>query len=199
MTITTPDASGATDSLQAPTVCQAFQMTAARRPSDTALRTLGGEVSLTWAEYADKVRVMAAGLAALGLKRGDTFACMLVNRPEFHLVDAAAMHLGATSFSIYNTSSPEQIAYLFGDAEPRILVTEAQYLDRIRESGAVLEHVVLVDGDGEGVLTLERVIAGGESDRDFDFDAAWSAVGADDVLTLIYTSGTTGPPKGVEL
>src|SRR5215212_2367641 len=145
MTITTPDAAGAADALQSPTVCRAFQITAARRPEETALRTLGGAVSLTWAEYSQKVRVMAAGLAALGLKRGDTFACMLVNRPEFHVFDAAAMHLGATSFSVYNTSSPEQIAYLFGDAGPGIVVTEMQYLDRIKASGAAPEHIVLVD------------------------------------------------------
>jgi long-chain acyl-CoA synthetase len=201
MTTTRRDAGAAphADALDASTVCASFQITAAQRPGDVALRTIGDAVSITWGEYAERVRAIAAGLAALGLKRGDTFACMLVNRPEFHLFDTAAMHLGATSFSIYNTSSPEQIAYLFGDAEPRIVVTEAQYLDRIRESGAALEHVVLVDGEADGALTLEGVIAGGESDRDFDFDATWSAVGADDVLTLIYTSGTTGPPKGVEL
>jgi len=197
MTITTPDASGAAEALQSATVCQAFQITAAERPSDTALRTLGGEVSLTWAEYADKVRVMAAGLAALGLKRGDTFACMLVNRPEFHVFDAAAMHLGATSFSIYNTSSPEQIAYLFADAAPRIVVTEMQYVDRIKESGAALDHIVVVDGEAEGAMTPEELAERG--DPAFDFEGAWRAVEADDVLTLIYTSGTTGPPKGVEL
>src|SRR3954454_1960300 len=162
MTITTPDASGAADSLQSPTVCQAFQITAAERPRHTALRTLGGAVTLTWAEYAEKVRVMAAGLAALGLKRGDTFACMLVNRPEFHVVDAAAMHLGATSFSIYNTSSPEQIAYLFGDAAPGIVVTEMQYLDRITESGAKLEHIVLVDGEADGAITSDELAERGD-------------------------------------
>jgi long-chain acyl-CoA synthetase len=197
MTITTPDASGAAEALQSATVCQAFQITAAERPSDTALRTLGGEVSLTWAEYADKVRVLAAGLAALGLKRGDTFACMLVNRPEFHVFDAAAMHLGATSFSIYNTSSPEQIAYLFADAAPRIVVTEMQYVDRIKESGAALDHIVVVDGEAEGAMTPDELAERG--DPAFDFEGAWRAVEADDVLTLIYTSGTTGPPKGVEL
>jgi len=197
MTITRPDAAGAVAAIESPTVCQAFQITAAERPDDVALRTLGGAVSLTWAEYAQKARAMAAGLAALGLKRGDTFACMLVNRPEFHVMDAAAMHLGATSFSIYNTSSPEQIAYLFADAAPRIVVTEMQYLERIRQSGAELEHIVLVDGEAEGAITSDDLAAMG--DPAFDFDAAWRAVQADDVLTLIYTSGTTGPPKGVEL
>ena len=45
---------------------------------------------------------------------------MLTNRPEFHWVDAAAMHLGATPFSVYNTYSPEQIEYLVSDAENAI-------------------------------------------------------------------------------
>src|SRR4051812_10267957 len=137
MTVTQPGATGAGgEALQAGTVCQAFQITAAERPVDTALRTIGDGVRIAWAEYAERVRMVAAGLASLGLKRGDTFACMLVNRPEFHVFDAAAMHVGATSFSIYNTSSPEQVAYLFGDASPRIVVTEMQYVDRIKESGA---------------------------------------------------------------
>jgi long-chain acyl-CoA synthetase len=198
MTITKPEPTGAgRDALNSGTVCQAFQVSAAQRPDTVALRTIGDGVVLTWAEYADKVRTMAAGLASLGLKRGDTFACMLVNRPEFHVFDAAAMHIGATSFSIYNTSSPEQIAYLFGDAAPRIVVTEMQYVERIRESGAAPEHMVIVDGEAEGAMTCDELAERG--DPSFDFDAAWRAVEPDDVLTLIYTSGTTGPPKGVEL
>jgi long-chain acyl-CoA synthetase len=197
MTITEPDPPATDQALDAPTVCQAFQVTAAERPGDVALRTIGDGVRLTWAEYADGVRAYAAGLAALGLRRGDTFACMLVNRPEFHVFDAAAMHLGATSFSIYNTSSPEQVAHLFADAAPRMVVTEMQYLETIRKSGADLEHVIVVDGDADGAMSPDEVAARGEPS--FDFDAAWRAVQADDVLTLIYTSGTTGPPKGVEL
>src|SRR4051794_32055876 len=90
------------------TLPAAFQQTVAQRSEEVALRTLGDAVSITWAEYARRVKTIAAGLAKLGLERGDRFACMLVNRPEFHLVDIAAAHLGATCFSVYNTSSPEQ-------------------------------------------------------------------------------------------
>src|SRR5918997_1546891 len=159
MTITKPEPAGAGGgaALQAKTLWEAFQITAAERPDDVALRTLGGEVSLTWAEYGDMVRKMAAGLARLGLKRGDTFACMLTNRPEFHVIDAAAMHLGATSFSIYNTSSPEQIAYLFGDARPRIVVTETQFLESIKKSGADIESLVLVDGEDPDAITYDEL------------------------------------------
>jgi long-chain acyl-CoA synthetase len=126
---------------------------------------------------------------------------MLTNRPEFHFADTAAMHLGATPFSIYNTYSPEQIEYLVGDADCPILVTEQAFLERILEvqkACGKLKHVVVVDGDApDGVLTLDDVAERG--DDGFDFDAAWKSVKPDDILTLIYTSGTTGPPKGVQL
>ena len=84
-------------------MAEAFQVTAQAHPGRCAIRTKDDELSMTWSEYADKVRATAAGLAGLGLERGATMAIMLTNRPEFHWFDAAAMHLGATPFSLYNT------------------------------------------------------------------------------------------------
>ena len=63
--------------------------------------------------------------------------------------------------------------------------------------GAGVEHLVCVDGQPAGTVTVEEMVAGG--DPGFGFEACWRAVQPDDVLTLIYTSGTTGPPKGVEI
>ncbi|MEA2398816.1 MAG: long-chain acyl-CoA synthetase, partial [Thermoleophilaceae bacterium] len=103
--------------LQEPTLCAAFQVTVNDHADRPALRTKGDEFTMTWGEYGDKVRALAGGLAALGLERGDTIALLLTNRPEFHWVDTAAMHLGATPFSVYNTYSAEQIEYLVSDAK----------------------------------------------------------------------------------
>ncbi|HEY3184576.1 MAG TPA: AMP-dependent synthetase/ligase [Gaiellaceae bacterium] len=178
--------------MSAATVCELFDATASRHADRDALRTRGGEVTITWREYAQRVRGIAAGLAALGVKRGDTLALMLANRPEFHLVDTAALHLGAVPFSLYNSSSPKQIAYLLEDAAPRIVVTERAFADVIPRSASI-KHVVVVDGT-PSLSDLERRGA-----RDFDFEAAWHAVEPSDLLTLIYTSGTTGPPKGVQI
>ena len=187
--------------LGASTLCEAFQLTAAEHPERVALRTKGGEFEVTWGDYAQKVKRLAAGFAALGLQRGQTLGIMLTNRPEFHFADTAAMHLGATPFSVYNTYSAEQIEYLVGDAASPILVTEQAFLERVLEvqkACSSLKHVVVVDGDvPEGALSLDDVMERGESG--FDFDASWRAVKPDDILTLIYTSGTTGPPKGVQL
>src|SRR3954465_10085336 len=197
---TTPGERTAPRGMTQDTVCGAFQATADDNADLIAIRMKGDEFSITWADYAERVRRITAGLAALGLERGQTIALMLTNRPEFHLVDAAAMHLGAIPFSVYNTYSPEQIEYLAGDAENRIFVTEKAFLDtvmKVKDRCSSVEHVVVVDEPVEGTLSLADVESRGADD--FDFDATWRAVEPDDVLTLIYTSGTTGPPKGVEI
>jgi long-chain acyl-CoA synthetase len=187
--------------LDAKTACEAFQLTAEAHPDRVAIRTRDDEFSCTWGEYAERVRATAAGLAALGIGKGDTVALMMVNRPEFHFADAAIMHLGAVPFSIYNTYTPEQIEHLVNDAGARVAITERAFADKIlaaRDAADALEHVVVVDGDSpEGASSIDELISGG--DDDFDFDAAWRAVEPDDLLTLIYTSGTTGHPKGVQI
>ena len=179
-------------------MCEVFQATVAEHPEMVALRTPGGGTEITYREYSDRVRSIAAGLAEIGVGRGDTVGVMMLNRPDFNLVDTAALHLGATPFSIYNTSSPEQVAYLFGNAGNRIVITERQFLEVIDAARvAGIEHTVCIDAGPEGTLTLDELEAGG--DPDFDFEAAWRAVEPDDLVTLCYTSGTTGPPKGVQL
>src|SRR3984957_6337056 len=183
--------------LEASTLCEAFQATAAENAGSIALRTPGGTVELTFAEMAQRVRRIAAGLHELGVRRGDTVGLMLLNRPEFNMCDCAAMHLGATPFSIYNTCSPEQVASLFANAANKIVITERQFLETIRAAGVPLEHVICVDGPSEGTVALEDLES--SESPGFDFEATWRAVRGEDLITICYTSGTTGPPKGVEL
>ncbi|WP_420752074.1 AMP-dependent synthetase/ligase [Rhodococcus sp. O3] len=181
------------------TLCQAFQATAAKYPDRVALRTPDDSVSYTWRAYADKVRTLTAGLAGLGVKRGDTVGLMLTNRPEFHLVDTAAMHAGAAAFSIYNSLTAEQITYVLGNAGNKVMICEEQFVPVLQKAipGTAVETLVCVDGHPEGTITLDELEAA--ADPSFDFDATWQAVEPSNLLTLIYTSGTTGPPKGVEL
>src|SRR5215211_4626896 len=181
----TTAAEASSRAIGAVTIAEAFRMTASDHPDRVAVRTKDDEVSLTWSELRDRVDALAGGLAALGVKRGDNVALMLSNRPEFHIADLAVMTLGATPFSIYQTYSPEQIAFLIDDSGARVALIEAQYAEVFR-----------AETDVEHVLVLED---GWPSDPDFDAEPHWQAVQPDDVATLIYTSGTTGPPKGVQL
>ena len=187
--------------LDAKTMCEAFQITAADNADRQAIRTKDDEFSCTWAEYAQKVESLARGLSALGVKPGDTVGLMLTNRPEFHLFDTAVIHLGACPYSVYATYTAEQVEYLAQDSGNAVFVTENAFLDTIttvRDAVESVEHVIVVDGDGsDGTTTVDQLEQGG--DPDFDFEGAWKAVTPDTLLTLIYTSGTTGPPKGVQL
>jgi len=184
--------------LEARTLCEAFQLTASERPGQVAHRTLDGSVEFTFGEYAERVQALATGLHALGVRRGDAVALMLANRPEFALADAAAMHLGAIAFSVYNTLAPEQINYLLQSSQCRVVVTERMFLKQVLPARTPeVEHIVVVDGEVAGTITLADL--GQRQSRGFRFEDAWRECQSEDVLTLIYTSGTTGPPKAVQL
>ncbi len=147
----------------AETFCEAFQRTARHYSEQTAVRAHGGGPELTWAQYADRVRALAAGLDGIGIGSGDTVAMMLRNRPEAVVLDTAAMHLGAIPFSIYNTSSPEQVEYLLGHAECRVAVTESELAERIlavAERLPLLERVYVVDGPRRGRARAGRARTG---------------------------------------
>ena len=137
----------------------------------------GGD-GVTYAEYADRVRRLAAGLAELGVRRGDTVGLMLLNRPEFNICDTAALHLGATPFSIYNTSSPEQIAYLFGNAGNRVVITEPSSCPRSRPPGS---------SGRAGRLHRRRADELEAAPTRLRLRGAWRAVEPDDLITLCYT------------
>jgi len=120
----------------ATTMCEAFQAVARRYADQVALRNADGSVEITFAQYAERVRGIAAGLAALGVRRGDTVGLMMSNRPEFHLCDTAAFHLGATPFSLYNTLARDQLGHVLDNAQARVVIAEPEYLDRLRAARA---------------------------------------------------------------
>src|SRR5688500_13412368 len=169
MGATTPAA--ASRAVGAATIAEAFRITAEDHPDRVAVRTKDDELSLTWSELRDRVDALARGLHELGVRRGDTVALMLANRPEFHIADLAAMTLGATPFSIYATSTPVQIAYVVGDAGAKVALVEELFSATFKAAGTAVETVIVLEGaQGEGTVAWEDVEA---TESDFDVDAAW--------------------------
>lgn len=202
MTTTDTEVSSAVEPtpLAASTVPAAFQQVVAAYGDQPALRTIDETASYTWRELDQWVRSVAAGLAALGVGRGDTVAILLPNTIECHLIDFAAYHIGAVPFAVFNSSPTEQIEHQLRIADCEFVVTQLGFLDKVQAAVAALgdqvRHLVVVDGVVEGTLTLEDVEDA--ADPAFDVDSAWRAIGADDLATLIFTSGTTGAPKGAQ-
>jgi long-subunit acyl-CoA synthetase (AMP-forming) len=186
------------------TVPTRFVATVRARPDAVALRWKAGDAwrHWTWTDYAERVTRLAASLRDLGVGRGDRVVLMMRNRPEFHIADLAALLLGATPISIYNSSAEEQVQYLVGHCEASVAILENEsFLERflaVRPSLPNLRHIVTIDaaaGRPAGVLAWDDLIAG----VPLDLESAAAVARPDDIATVIYTSGTTGPPKGVVL
>ncbi|GAA4109516.1 AMP-dependent synthetase/ligase [Nocardioides fonticola] len=177
---------------------------------DLAAGYAPGWRSLTWGELREQFRAGAAAVVAAVVAAGDRVAIMAANRIEHVVADLSAMHAGAVSMSVYNTLSPEQVAYIAGHAEPTLVILEsADHLARwqraLAESSTV-RRVVLIDAevpaDDDRFVSWTDFLAEGEARRaelDAEVDARIAAITPDDPITILYTSGTTGNPKGVLL
>ncbi|MDH4278795.1 MAG: AMP-dependent synthetase/ligase [Acidimicrobiia bacterium] len=157
---------------------------------------------MTFSEFADSVARAAAGLTAQGLGAGDRLMLMIRNQPEFHVLDTAALFVGATPVSIYNSSSSDQIEYFCSDAGATMAVVEDrgfyQLFEKARPSVDSLTKVGIVRSGGDGPsadFTYDELLG----HEPIDLAEAAKVAQPEDLATLIYTSGTTGPSKGVML
>ena len=190
------------------TIASRWLETLAAHPDNVALRAKDGDrwVEWTYSDLADRVARAAAGLRTLGVEPGDRVVLMMRNIPEFHVVDLATMFCGATAVSIYNSSPPEQVAYLVGHSGAKVAIVEdmgfAERFGAVRDELPKLEHLVVLTGDGVADSTAgdSELIAGRavlEGHDPADLHASLGDIRPETLATVIYTSGTTGPPKGV--
>ncbi|MFP5346029.1 MAG: AMP-dependent synthetase/ligase [Actinomycetes bacterium] len=153
---------------------------------------------VTCREFLAEVTSVAKGLIAAGLQPGDRVGLMSRTRYEWTLTDFAIWFAGGVTVPIYETSSPEQVAWILGDsgAVAAVVETEAHAaaVSQVRERLPALRDVWSIDA---GSLA-ELVVAGGEVSDD-DVEERRTRADLDSLATIIYTSGTTGRPKGCEL
>ncbi|MFE9287032.1 AMP-dependent synthetase/ligase [Streptomyces olivaceus] len=167
--------------------------------------------SLTWAQAAERVYAIAAGLIELGVQPEQRVALASSTRLEWILTDLGIMCAGAATTTVYPQTNADESAYILSDSESRVLIAEdAAQLAKARDKRAELPdltHVVVIDAAGadtseDWVLTLDELRSRGAARLEKDPQLIKERVGAltkDQLATLIYTSGTTGRPKGVRL
>ncbi|MEV5318262.1 AMP-dependent synthetase/ligase [Streptomyces sp. NPDC052687] len=166
--------------------------------------------SLSWAQAAERVHAIAAGLIELGVQPEQRVALASATRIEWILADLGIMCAGAATTTIYPQTNADESAFILADSGSRVLIAEnAEQLAKAREKRAELPeltHVVVIDPagveTGDWVLTLDELQARGAARLEKDPELIEQRVGAitkDQLATLIYTSGTTGRPKGVRL
>lgn len=204
--------------MPADTIVHRFLQQADLRPDAPAYHAKrdGRYEPTTWSRYVAEVRLAARALLSLGVgERHDhppaerlSSVCLLgFNRPEWAIVDLAAMAIGAAPAGIYTTSSPSEVAYVVRHTAAKVVLVEShaqwEKLAAERASLPALEAVVLMRGvpavDDPLVSTWEAFLAKADATPEAVLDAHVAALDPARVGTLIYTSGTTGPPKGVML
>ena len=168
-----------------------------------------GWVSLTWRETAARVRAIACGLRALGLRDEDRSAILSGTRLEWLLADLAILCAGGATTTIYPANTPEECAFVLTDSESVLVFAEDEgQVKKLLQQRAALpkvRKVILFDGKADAggwVIPLADLEAMGREHEAKDpaaFEATARAIAPDRLATLIYTSGTTGRPKGVEL
>ncbi|MFJ8104663.1 AMP-dependent synthetase/ligase [Streptomyces sp. NPDC096132] len=167
--------------------------------------------SLSWAQAAERVYAIAAGLIELGVQPEQRVALASSTRIEWILADLGIMCAGAATTTVYPQTNADESAYILADSESRVLIAEdAVQLAKAVEKRAelpALTHVVVLDPAGvetgeDWILTLDELEKRGAARLEKEpglIKERVAAITKDQLATLIYTSGTTGRPKGVRL
>lgn len=187
-----------------------FFQQVARRKNAVALRhkDLGVWKRILWQDYGEQVQIVAAGLIACGLGPGDRVAILGENRPEWLICHLAAMTAGGVTCGVYPTSAPEQVAYVVGHSESKVLFVEnEEQVDKVLQILPELRVSQVVVWDAKGlwgfshpqIIFFEEFLSRGRDKLEREPDCVASRLNAiqpDDIAMVIYTSGTTGRPKG---
>jgi fatty-acyl-CoA synthase len=181
-------------------------------PDHEALVYSDRNLRLSFAELEQEARLIARGLIASGVERGERVALWATNVPEWIVLQFALAKIGAILVTVNTSLRANEIDYLLRQSEAATLITirgfsDLDYIEVLRKVGAIgetpgLRRAIFLGRRGEcpdGLVPYEdlRTLAGSVSDA--DLRAREGLVELDDCINMQYTSGTTGFPKGVML
>ena len=194
------------------TLPQALRQRAQTDPGRTALRQkrFGIWKPISWAAYHERAARVGLGLRAAGLQPDEHLGILSENRIEWVLAQLGAGLVGAVTVGVYPTSPSNEVAYVLGHADARVVLCEDQeQADKVLDARAdlpALQRIVVMEKKGLAdvkarapglVLGFDELEAlGAQSPDAAHIDAVLARQTLADTALVIYTSGSTGKPKG---
>ncbi len=169
-----------------------MQQAVVRNPTGEAL--VCDDVRLTYRELDDQIIAVAAGLAGLGVTKGERVALLLANGPEFLIVLLASLRIGAIAVPINVREQTPELIHILNDCGATVLVHDSDIAGKLPVAAdvAALQHRLSVGGPSAGSQDYETLAASYVT-------SAPVQVHEEDTAVILYTSGTTGRPKGAML
>ncbi|WP_235830264.1 AMP-dependent synthetase/ligase [Algihabitans albus] len=214
----TQDAEPISELIPELTMVQMLQRRARQTPTATALRQkdYGIWQPISWRNYWERARDVAAGLLKLGLSDGGHVGILCENRCEWVIAQFGIGAAGGIAVGVYPTSPTPEVAYVLGHADVEIVICEDQeQTDKVMEALPnlpKLKFVVVIDMKGlrgyadARILSFEALAERGRDTGENDtgeseiggqeIDRRVAAQALDQVALMVYTSGSTGKPKG---
>uniref|UniRef100_A0A8D2PQ96 Medium-chain acyl-CoA ligase ACSF2, mitochondrial n=1 Tax=Zosterops lateralis melanops TaxID=1220523 RepID=A0A8D2PQ96_ZOSLA len=202
------------------TVGQCLEETVGRFPDREALVFCRDGVRKTFAQFKEEVDQAAAGLLALGLRKGDRLGMWGPNKYEWVLMQFATAQAGIILVSVNPAYQASELEFVLRKVGCKALVFPTQfktqkYYDILKQACPELEKsspggikskrlpdlsiVIMCDSKLPGTFHMDEVMQAGDSSHVKQLRAVQQTLSCNEPINIQFTSGTTGSPKGATL
>ncbi len=193
------------------TINSFFEHYAEKYASNTMMleKTNGEYIPSTYAEIRGKVHRFAAGLLALGMKKGDRVSLISEGRNAWVISELGILYAGGINVPLsVKLQDSTDLKFRINHSESRYVIisgSQSRKLEGIRQELPTVETFIYLDpkaGYDDNEIYYENVFSLGDAylgDHSREFEDTWKSVGQDDAANICYTSGTTADPKGIIL
>ncbi|MED1201739.1 long-chain-fatty-acid--CoA ligase [Heyndrickxia acidicola] len=177
------------------TISHLFEQTVLKYPDREALVDCRNSKRWTYKAFQEDIHKTANAFLRRGIQKGDKVSTILYNTSELAIILFACAKIGAVFNPINFRLKSAEIAYIFKDAQPKIVIFEKAAAEQVAEARKQYEcgaEFWSIDNELTDYAYCYSEILSSEHTNLEDIN-----IKEDDVYAIMYTSGTTGRPKGV--